>query len=604
MNAADIAQALSERAEDVAAYLLPNGKRAGREWKAGSISGEPGQSLSVAIHGQKRGLWRDFATDQGGDLLDLWMAVRACSVAQAMREAAQWLGLRETIPAGAPKREYRRPPKPACTAAAAEVLSWLALRGIHEQTARDFRIAQRQEAGKTYAIFPYLRDGEFINAKFRNIAEKRDMRQMKEAEPCLFGWHLIDPKCRRIVITEGELDAMTLHQAGIAALSVNAGAGSFAWLESDWERLERFSDIVIAFDADEAGRKGARELARRLGEARARLCEFAPYKDANEALQAGESPEFFARAISEAKPIEPDGIRPFDAFLERVQAMFWPAPGEEAAGYPLAIGHKTQDWLVFRPGEVSVWTGINGHGKSQFLAQLSVQHAALGARWCVYSGEMPPAVQLKRLIKIATGQDRPHPEHIAQAARWIGQSMWVIDRVGSVELSWLIKVFEYANRRYGCDCFLIDSLMMLSDVPEDGSGAFSAQKRAIQTIADFAKRSGSHVHVVAHPRKGRDETMAPGKLDVGGSSRITDGADNVLSVWNAKHDPTKPDYNPALPDGHIALHKQRHGDVQDRKALLWSIAGCRQFSADSLRAPRVFVPEPARAPQPAQEDWL
>ena len=79
----------------------------------------------------------------------------------------------------------------------------------------------------------------------------------------------------------------------------------------------------------------------------------------------------------------------------------------------------------------------------------------------------------------------------------------------------------------------IDSLMM-TDVPEDGSGAITAQKEAIRKLCDFAKRNGCHVHLVAHPRKGQDETKAPGKLDVAGSSKITDGADNVFTVFSER----------------------------------------------------------------------
>ena len=57
--------------------------------------------------------------------------------------------------------------------------------------------------GKTYCVFPYLRDGQLVNAKTRNVGDKKDMRQEAGAEPCLFGWHLIDPKtCWRRPKTE------------------------------------------------------------------------------------------------------------------------------------------------------------------------------------------------------------------------------------------------------------------------------------------------------------------------------------------------------------------------------------------------------------------
>jgi hypothetical protein len=86
-----------------------------------------------------------------------------------------------------------------------------------------------------------------------------------------------------------------------------------------------------------------------------------------------------------------------------------------------------------------------------------------------------------------------------------------------------------------CHHVVIDSLMM-TDVPEDGPGSMTAQKEAIRSLCDFAKRTGVHVHLVAHPRKGKDESAGPGKMDVAGSGKITDGADNVFTVWRAQKD--------------------------------------------------------------------
>jgi twinkle protein len=127
--------------------------------------------------------------------------------------------------------------------------------------------------------------------------------------------------------------------------------------------------------------------------------------------------------------------------------------------------------------------------------------------------------------------------------------------------------------------FVVDSLMM-TDVPEDGPGAFTAQKEAIRSLCDFAKRHGAHIHLVAHPRKGKDESGAPGKMDVAGSSKITDGADNVISVWRAQKDLAEPPqsdqeaYEKWLkiqesPDAKLILKKQRNGDIQDFTLSLW-----------------------------------
>lgn len=584
MNAHDIAQRLAERAADVATFLLPGGKKVSGEWKAGSVSGEPGQSLSVRLTGAKGGVWKDFSTGEGGDLLDLWAACKSLTVSQAMVEAKAYLGIRDAMP---PKevKQYTRPSKlKSYTAPKAGVRAWLNSRGITDATIDAFKIVEQIHNGKTIALFPYLRDSELVNVKYRDITDKRGMRQEKDAEPCLFGWHLIDPKARTVAICEGEIDAMTLHQAGIPALSVNAGAGNFQWLECDWDRLGRFSEILVAFDADEAGEKGAKEAVRRLGAERCKRLIFPASKDANEYLKAGACGEDFWHAVKDARPQDPEELCKASEFIDRVKAMFYPAHGEERD--PALRLDKDLDWFEFRPGELSVWTGINGHGKSLMLGQVMLGLMQQGERFCVFSGEMTPERQIKRLVKQATGLDHPTLDYIGAVGVWIQDRCWLFNQIGSAKLDRLLEVFAYANKRYGIRHFIIDSLMML-DIPEDGPGAISAQKAAVQKLCDFAKRNGCHIHLVAHPRKGADEKAPPGKLDVAGSSKITDGADNVFSVWSARKDASEPITDE--PDAKLVLQKQRNGDVQHFTLYLWFVKGADQYSTNARRRPIQYV---------------
>lgn len=584
MNASELSQRMASDAAAIAQFLLPAGKRQSGEWKAGSTSGDEGKSLSVRLSGAKAGVWADFASGESGDLLDLWAATRGLSVSQAMAEAKQYLGIRDTMPERETKA-YKRPSKPQCQAPKAGVVEWLKGRGLTDKTLADFKIAEQIHGGKTYAVFPYLRDGVLVNVKYRNVAEKKDMRQEGGAEPCLFGWHLIDPKCRTVAITEGEIDAMSLHQCGIPALSVNAGAGNHQWLENDWDRLDRFSEILLFLDSDEAGQKGAQELAKRIGADRCKIVKI-PAKDANEYLQAGaEGPEF-DECIRNSKPQDPEELRQASDFVTRVKAMFYPAHGEETD--PVLRLDRNLDWFNFRDGEVSVWTGYNGHGKSLMLSQVLLGLMAQGERVTVFSGEMTPERQLKRIMKQATGLDRPTMGYIDSVGAWITDKLWFFNVVGSAGIDRLLTVFLYANKRYGMRHFVIDSLMM-TDVPEDGAGAMTAQKEAIRKICDFARRNGCHLHLVAHPRKGQDESRGPGKLDVAGSSKITDGADNVFTVWSARKDENDPDIDPDKPDARLELQKQRNGEAQHYSQPLWFCKGAQQFATSPRRTPVSYV---------------
>ncbi|MDE2470661.1 MAG: hypothetical protein KGL35_18435 [Bradyrhizobium sp.] len=110
MRACEIAERLAAQAETVARMLLPNGKREGTEWRCGGIGGEPGDSLGVHLTGSKAGWWKDFASEQGGDLIGLWMAAKGLDLRAACAEACEFLGINDTRdrPAHHP-RTYRKP---------------------------------------------------------------------------------------------------------------------------------------------------------------------------------------------------------------------------------------------------------------------------------------------------------------------------------------------------------------------------------------------------------------------------------------------------------------------------------------------------------------
>ncbi len=572
MNAAELSQRMAGDAASIASYLLPGGKKAGPEWKAGSISGEAGGSLSVRLTGAKAGVWKDFQTGECGDLLDLWAAVRGCSIGEALVESKQYMGINDTMPER-PAKAYTVPAKPR-TALPSTVLDWLAKRGISNATIDAFKVREVQKNGEPWALFPYLRDGVYVNGKYRNPADKKGMQQEKDAEPCLFGWHLIDPKARTIAISEGEIDAMTLHQMGIPALSVNAGAGNHQWIENDWARLERFSEILVCFDNDEAGDKGAAEVMKRLGLERCKRMRTGA-KDANQWLQDGAKADQFREAARTAKTQDPDELKSAADFMARVKAMFYPAHGGPTN--PVLQLDQRFDWFEFRPGELTVWTGFNGHGKSLLLSQVQLGLMEQGERFVVFSGEMTPEYLLKRTVKQATGIDRPTMAYIDAVGEWLRDRCFIFNQMGSATLKRLLEVFSYAQKRYGVTHVVIDSLMM-TDVPEDGPGAMTAQKEAIRSLCDFAKRSGVHVHLVAHPRKGKDESAGPGKMDVAGSGKITDGADNVFTVWRAQKDEAEA-YDEEKPDAKLELKKQRNGDVQNYSKWLWFNKGAMQFRA-------------------------
>ena len=95
VNAARVAAALGERAEEVCRRYLPRGRRSGRYWVAGDIRGARGRSLFVRLAPPGvPGKWTDTATGEHGDLLDLVrVATGAGSLRVALAEARAFLAM-------------------------------------------------------------------------------------------------------------------------------------------------------------------------------------------------------------------------------------------------------------------------------------------------------------------------------------------------------------------------------------------------------------------------------------------------------------------------------------------------------------------------------
>lgn len=591
MRASEISAALAARAESVAEMLLPAGKRRGREWVVGSVDGEPGQSMAVCIHGEKAGVWADFASGEGGDLLDLWRAVRGMTIEQAMADAAGWLGIATNRER--PQREYRRPEINGDLLEPDAVAVWLESRGITSATMSAFRVREFTRGGQKWAVFPYFRDGKLVNRKYRSLG-KKDHRQEAGAMPCLFGWHLIPDGAREVVICEGEVDAMTLHQLGLPALSVNAGAGNVQCLDNDLQLLARFDRIVLAYDDDEAGHEGVKKAVKVLGADRCFRMLFGGKKDANEWLQAGATEEDAAAAARGAKALLTTKDVPTSDLIAKAKASFYPA--HDAPRHPALRLDADIEWFEFRPGEVTIWSGISGHGKSTLLMQATLGLAQQGMRTTVFSGEMPAWALAKKMAKQVTALDRPSPGFLEAALEFAGRSVFILDHkaIGkesgeiTTTLDNVLSEFSTFVAARGCRHFIIDSLMLLDDVPADGPNALTMQRQAMVRIKDFAMQHNVHVSVVAHPRKGASEKDIPGKMDIAGSGTLVNLADNLFVVWAAHRDKEPEDGEPDF-DGRLVLLKQRDGEVQRAQKLLWFDNGSQLYRTSKSSRMRPMI---------------
>jgi len=90
-----------------------------------------------------------------------------------------------------------------------------------------------------------------------------------------------------------------------------------------------------------------------------------------------------------------------------------------------------------------------------------------------------------------------------------------------------LEVFDYARAKYGCDQFVIDSLMRLGIDADDYNG----QEKGVFQLVDWAIANNVHLHLVAHSRKGSQDRAVPEAEDIKGAMEIGANAFNILSIW-------------------------------------------------------------------------
>lgn len=263
--------------------------------------------------------------------------------------------------------------------------------------------------------------------------------------------------------------------------------------------------------------------------------------------------EQYMQGDSEAAYVLPAGN-----WLQEVLSRFRDGAHVWGARLPWAV---VRDYVRVRPREVSIWAGINGHGKSQLLGQVVLGLMAQGERVCIASLEMRPEATMYRMTRQALGRDAPTRERIEAFHTWADNDrLWLYDQQGTVKSDRIIALGRYVSQKLGCTQLVVDSLMKCGIGVDD----YNRQKAFIDELCALAKDTGLHVHLVAHSRKGRSEDDRIGKFDIKGASEITDQADNVFTVWRNKpkeRATAQGDHSMAGdPDCVLSCDKQRHGE--------------------------------------------
>lgn len=572
---AEVSRLLSQRADSVVEMLFPMGKRVNGHMVVGDISGASGESLKIEMHGPHVGNWRDWASDDKGDLLDLWSRVRGISLPEAYRQARTHLGIADTV-RHVNQKEYAKARSNDAASEAGQIRKYLTeTRRLENAIVNRFRIGTlvREEDGKKrgYIVYPcYSPEGVLVNnsycALLRSENGKKKVFQDTGCAPAMFGWQALDARAytsRKIVICEGQIDAMTWTQWGFDCLSIPNGGGN-TWIEYEWENLAVFETIYLSYDMDGKLSSVQESAIQRLGKHRCMLVKL-PHKDANAALQAGMTSEQASEAIAAAKAPRLENFSTLKDLKERVIKYLFPDGTEVKIQPPIFKSPYPEKTFTVRPGEITLWTGISHHGKSSLLSQVFIELVMLNQVVFIASFEMKPERTVKKMAMCAANGGDITRDEVEDFVDALGERMVFFDRVGSTKQDELFEMMRYARAKFGATQFMIDSLMRVEGL----DGEYSDQSAFMNEMCKFAAENMVHIHMVAHPKKTVDDAK-PGGNDIKGSSTLRNQADNVVVVYRnhakeqklANDEITKEEYD-AEWDTSLTVEKDREeGNVK------------------------------------------
>lgn len=432
---------------------------------------------------------------------------------------------------------YARPVIENKTDLTEKALTWFQQRNISQDVLRRMGVFSDQQfmpqvsAERSVICFPYYRNGELINLKYRDGA--KNFKMVKGAEKIFFNLDAIKSVTEAYIV-EGEMDCLTMIQAGYHnTVSVPNGAtkgkNNLDYLDNSWNYFENLQKVYILTDHDENGEALADELARRIGIEKCFRVHIGGFKDVNEQLCKTGKVD-----VTDVRPYPLSGVFSVDDHWEGLLNIL-------KNGFPKGwrprgvLGEK----LSFHPGYTSIVTGIPGHGKSEivdmFLIELCIDYNLRGGFFTPenWPSELHTLKHIEKLI--GKSAFKCSPEELESSRQFFKDHFYWIYPEEDYSLDTILQRVRQAVLKYGINWFVLDPWNKL----EHRRGSLSETDYisvSLDKISNFNKKNGTHCFIVVHPTKMKfnNETgkyEVPGLYDISGSANWYNKADIGLTMY-------------------------------------------------------------------------
>lgn len=373
-----------------------------------------------------------------------------------------------------------------------EVISYLASRGINRESIKRFGLGVSKDANSPkWLCIPHYEGVKPVNIKFRSLPPAP--KQFRRETGCRSILYNSDAtkKHSEIIITEGEIDAITLIQNGFEnVVGATNGCGAF---DSDWIRqLEPAKKIWICFDNDEAGQNGALSLAKRLGYNRCWNVRL-PKNDVNEFFQTRVSDDF-KKQLKEASQFKLPGIIGVDDALDllfKEQSK----PKEDVLLTPWEnVNRVVKGWS---PGDIIIVTALPKTGKTTWCLDITRSLVLFGVPCLFYCLEMRPERLIRKMIQAQYRIENPTLIHIQNARGLFKDVPLYFGYSYNQKPDELINLLRDGIKRFDLKFVVFDNIHMLcrtDRVNEDLS-------RALLGFKQLAEEMEIPILLIAQPRK-------------------------------------------------------------------------------------------------------
>jgi len=443
---------------------------------------------------------------------------------------------------GAGTKEYIRPEITKYLPVKDKVTQWFEDRGITQGTLDDLKVGQGPEympqTGKKENTiqFNYIIGDQLINVKYRD--GRKNFKLYKGAEKVFYNINSV-VGYDNCVITEGEMDVLALHEAGVKnTISVPNGAtltnNNLDYLDNCINYFDDKEKIILALDKDEAGQMLQKELVRRLGAETCFLVDFEECKDANEYLiKYGK--EKLKDTITKARPYPLENVTTFKDIegevTDFVKHGFKP-------GFQVGLSNFDDIFSTYTKQFITV-TGIPSSGKSDFVDQMVVGYNQnYGWKTAFASPENAPNyLHAHKLMRKVWG-DMPRRDDIGgskwkEVADHVNDNFFFIDMERYTLESVLRKGAELVKRK-GIKCLVIDPYNKVRDIDCKTEDVNRYTMEYLTKIEAFAKKFDVLVFIVAHPTKmyknGDGKIEEPNMYNIKGGGEWYDASYHGLLV--------------------------------------------------------------------------